>query len=88
MKTTSVALAPICNPKLPEPRVKKEGAPQGPFPCLRHTSTPRPYEPPTKNAPFNSVLKMPGEWRDAFDLVFEAYTLQVLLGESGPRPRG
>ena len=27
------------------------------------------------------VLKMPGEWRDAFDLVFEAYTLQVLLGE-------
>ena len=27
------------------------------------------------------VLEMPGGWRGAFDLVFEAYTLQVLLGE-------
>ncbi len=28
------------------------------------------------------VLRMPAEWRGAFDLVFEAYTLQVLLGAS------
>jgi SAM-dependent methyltransferase len=28
------------------------------------------------------ALKLPDEWRKTFDLVFEAYTLQVLLGES------